>query len=49
MWLQVTRADGSTDVLRAKNILIATGGYATKVTTVLQRMPGHANCKDSAT
>jgi hypothetical protein len=31
MWLQVTRADGSTEVLRAKNILIATGGYATKV------------------
>jgi pyruvate/2-oxoglutarate dehydrogenase complex dihydrolipoamide dehydrogenase (E3) component len=29
--LQVTRPDGSKEVLRAKNILIATGGYATKV------------------
>jgi pyruvate/2-oxoglutarate dehydrogenase complex dihydrolipoamide dehydrogenase (E3) component len=44
MWLQVTRADGSTEVLRAKNILIATGGYATKVRTVL-----HKGLKDTRT
>ncbi|WIA38411.1 hypothetical protein OEZ86_001737 [Tetradesmus obliquus] len=29
--VQVTRPDGSMEVLRAKNILIATGGYATKL------------------
>lgn len=29
--LQVTKADGSVEKLRAKNILIATGSYATRL------------------
>lgn len=28
---QVTKADGSEQLLKAKNILVATGGYATKL------------------
>lgn len=31
MALQVTKADGSVEKLRAKNILIATGSYATRL------------------